>query len=369
MSVTYDEKKRLYKIKGRVRLPNGKYRDYNRAAKWKRKKDAIQEEINIRNSLMTQEESMTFKELVSLYVQRSPILNIKESTLVSDESYYINHLADFFDDMDINSVTSQTVEVWKMEMVRKRQPNGKLYSATTINNAKKVLSKYFSYAERLDLIPKNPCKNVPNYTNPNMIVEKELNFLELDEFKQFISYVDDERMNLLFTFLFMTGLREGEMTALTWHDIDFDAGTVTINKTASYKTKQKGYTITPPKTKNSIRTIGLTDTLLKRLESKLEHDKQYDGFSYDWFIFGSYKPIARTTIARELDKYINISGVKRITPHGFRHSHASMLIKMRIDDSAIADRLGHTVNELRKTYAHVYESDKEDLISKLNKIL
>ena len=59
---------------------------------------------------------------------------------------------------------------------------------------------------------------------------------------------------------------------------------------------------------------------------------------------------------------------KRITPHGFRHSAATFLIQNRVDDTLIAERLGHTVNELRKTYAHVYKSMRNDMKNKLNEL-
>lgn len=86
----------------------------------------------------------------------------------------------------------------------------------------------------------------------------------------------------------------------------------------------------------------------------------------DYFVFGDIRPMSRTDLARKLEMYISISGVKRITPHGFRHSHASFLIMNGIDDSLIAERLGHTVAELRKTYAHVYKSMRQNMKSILD---
>lgn len=88
----------------------------------------------------------------------------------------------------------------------------------------------------------------------------------------------------------------------------------------------------------------------------------------DYFVFGDIRPMSRTDLARKLEMYINISGVKRITPHGFRHSHASFLIMNGIDDSLIAERLGHTVSELRKTYAHIYTEKQEEMKAKLDAI-
>ena len=368
MAVYQDKKTKLYWIKGKAKLPNGTYKDYERRW-WKRKKDALQAELNLKEAYEMQKESITFKQLVAIYFERSPIMNVKEATLFSDESYYRIHLADFFDDMELEKITPKVIELWKLQMIKKRKPDGSPYSTTTINNTKQKLSKFLTYAERMDYIDSNPCRKVPNYVNPNERKDKDLNFWEVDDFKRFISVVDQEDWNLVFTFLFMTGLREGEFAALTWKDLDFKTGKLRVDKTVSYKTAQTGYAITTPKTKNSIRTIDINTDLLERLKERFERVRNIDGFSYDFFIFGSDKPIARTSLARELDRCINLSGVKRITPHGFRHSHASALIKMKIDDSTIAERLGHTVNELRKTYAHVYQSSREDLSNKLNDLL
>ena len=86
------------------------------------------------------------------------------------------------------------IEVWKMEMIRKKTPDGKRYSARTINHAKSTLSRYLSYAEQLDLIKYNPCRKVPDYINQSEIIkrnEDEKNFWEHEEFKKFIGCVDD----------------------------------------------------------------------------------------------------------------------------------------------------------------------------------
>lgn len=78
-------------------------------------------------------------------------------------------------------------------------------------------------------MPYNPCHNVPGYINKEEIQDQELdNFWEVDEFKKFIHCVDNDRYSDTFTFLFYTGLRESEMFALQWKDIDFKKHTVSI---------------------------------------------------------------------------------------------------------------------------------------------
>ena len=115
--------------------------------------------------------------------------------------------------------------------------------------------------------------------------------------------------------------------------------------------------------------VSLPRPLSERLEKRYKDQKQIDGFSSDFYIFGSHSPSNATTIRNYLNRYIRVAGVKKVTLHGFRHSHASMLIKMGVDDTLIAQRLGHTVPILRSTYAHVYSSSKDDMIAKLEKTM
>ncbi len=84
------------------------------------------------------------------------------------------------------------------------------------------------------------------------------------------------------------------------------------------------------------------------------------------FLFGSIKPIPPTTFARNLDKYIDIAGVKRITPHGFRHSHVSLLFWLGCDKREIAARVGDTIEVIEKTYFHLFEDKKSNTIKTLN---
>ena len=95
--------------------------------------------------------------------------------------------------------------------------------------------------------------------------------------------------------------------------------------------------------KTPLGLLILQNTLLDRFKNRLEKEKHKDGFTLDYFIFGDIKPVSRSDLARKMEYFIRLSGVSRITPHGLRHSHASFLIKSKIDDSLIAERLEHTV--------------------------
>lgn len=87
-------------------------------------------------------------------------------------------------------------------------------------------------------------------------------------------------------------------------------------------------------------------------------------------MFGFNKPLANTTIDKARERYIKLAGVKRISSHCFRHSHATYLLTSGIDIKSVSERLGHKdVKETLNTYAHVLRGNKSKILNLLDKSL
>lgn len=377
MSVSKDKKTGKYYYNGKYKTLSGKTVGYKKRG-FDKKKDCQKAEVEFLRTVTNNYDRMLLDDLVKLYGRNSMALGIKEATVIGDESYYNNHIKDVFGQTYIDKIDTRAIEGWKMHMITKPklnkqgEPTNGRYAVNTINHAQSVLSKYLSYAVYMGMLQYNTAKNVKKYHDPNREAETnedaEENFLELDEFKQFIAAVDDPLWNDIFYYLFNTGVREGEFFALRWKKINFDVHKIKVNKSITSKTKQKGVIETTTKTKRSDRIIDMQKSLEKRLQIRYEYAQRLDGFNGNYFVFGDIRPISSTTLARRLEYYLDKSNTKRITPHGFRHSHAAMLINAGIDDSLIAERLGHTVEELRKTYAHLYKRRRKSLVEELDNI-
>lgn len=348
-------------------LMGNKHRYFKRG--FRTKKEAKEAERIYRLDHSNTTRSITLDDLVNLYRENFPSMSIKEVTLVTDEGYYRNHIKDELGGLQLNDIKTPIVHAFMNKLAQKKRPNGKEYTASTINHAKNVLSKYMRYAMLLGYIEYNPCHGVPSFKRAEEIKDDVNKFWELETFNYFINEVDDDYWKLVFSFLFWTGVREGELFALQWKDIDFAKQTAYICKTVTSKTSLGHYKITSPKNEHAYRTIDLQDILISALRSRYKNEIKKDGFSTDWFVFGHIAPLSRSQLARFLDKYILLSGVPRITPHGFRHSHASFLISRHFDDQLIADRLGHTIAILHKTYAHIYDSSRQDMRNRLNAVI
>ena len=368
MSVSKDKKRGTWLYHGYYREVTGKRTQYCHRG-FATKREAKEAESAFLLSAARVRTDITLDELVQLYHHDFPALGIKEATLISNEGYYNIHIKPSLGAAKLSSLTAPVVTQFMTEASKKTQPGGKPYSVATINKIKEVLSKYLTYAVRLGYLEYNACHAVPRFKRPGDIPKQSENFWEVSTFQYFISCVDDPNWIDVFTFLFGTGLRSGEFMALQWSDVDLGAGILRVNKTITHKTREHGWKLTSPKTARSVRRIDLQEPLVALLRNRYEQESKKEGFCSSYFIFGDITPMSRQVLADHLKYYIKKSGVPSITPHGFRHSHASFLIRSgKIDDQLIADRLGHTVEEMRKTYAHIYEEARGDLKSVLNEL-
>lgn len=369
MSVIKDKKRGTWYFHGYYRDVAGARHVYCRRG-FSTKKEAKEAEHAFLVSCVNVRPAVTLDELVLKYHEDYVVMGVKEATLISNESYYKNHIKSDLGDVLLSKFTAPLITQFMATVSKKKQADGSPYSVATINKVKEVLSKYLTYAVRLGYIEYNPCRSVGRFKRADDYkLQQAPNFWEVSTFKYFLTFVDDPYWHDVFVFLFETGVREGEMFALQWSDVDLGSGTLRISKSITYKTRSASWRMTSPKTKNSIRRIDLQDSLLVLLRRRYAEESVKDGFSSDFFVFGGVAPLRRSRLAANLDLYIKKAGVPRITPHGFRHSHASYLIKSgKIDDQLIADRLGHTVEEMRKTYAHIYEEARGDLKAVLNEI-
>lgn len=154
--------------------------------------------------------------------------------------------------------------------------------------------------------------------------------------------------------LYYSGMRKGELLALTWPDLEFTNNTINIDKNNYYGE------ITTTKTKSSTRKIIMPKFVMNLLHAiflKINPKMNY-------FVFGEFtSAISPTGLRTRYEKYVKISGVKQIRIHDFRHSHASYLINNGSIPSVVAKRLGHSnVATTLNTYSHLYPSTEEEAV-------
>lgn len=288
---------------------------------------------------------------------------VKYSSYYSKKNLGDLHILPFFKNKKVRYITTKDIISWQQEMLVKN------YSYEYLSKIYTNLSAILQYGIKHHGIKENPCKLVGNFKNPEEI-KCEINYWTFDEFKQFISVIDDDiEFYTFFSFLYYTGARKGETLALTWKDIDFDINEVNIYKGIQEKSKDGGRKIGPPKTKNSIRRILIPKELANHLKKYYERCKYFEGFNNECFVFGISKPFATTTIDRRFRKYIEKSGVKKIRIHDLRHSHASLLINSGANILVVSKRLGHkNTDETLNTYSHMFPNKEREIVNLIDNL-
>lgn len=332
------------------------------------KKEAQEEERKFLNNINSHEDELkniTFEQVYEEWFKvKGPTL--KCTTLYRKKGNSDLHILKELQEFKLQSINKNILEDWLEKLKEKK------YSIKYTNELISYLLKILTYA----------CDNY-NFNSKSLIVlqpvrddnikeaksDAEWNFWTYDEFKIFIDNVDNSFYNLLFNFLYYTGLRYGEMNALNWNDIDFKNKTLSITKSLSNKIKGQNYIITTPKTENSVRIIDLDDNLIKLLKIHYNKENKLYNFSDSMFVFGNVNYIPATTFRRYLDHYIKVANIKKITPHGFRHSHVSFLIDIGCDVRDVAERIGDTVEMVEKTYYHMFPQKKSSTVKAINNFI
>ena len=218
------------------------------------------------------------------------------------------------------------------------------------------LNALFNHAERIYNLQKNPCKKVRRMGRADA---DRLDFWTKAEYDEFIASVDESDSHMMFEILFWTGIREGELLALTPADIDLENNLLHITKT--YQRMDGNDVVTVPKTDTSVRTITIPNFLKEEIK---EYIVQHYGMPEDERLF----PIVARTLQKRMKKYIRLAGVKEIRVHALRHSHVAYLIKQGVQPLIIKERLGHKdIKITLNTYGHLYPSQQKEVADMLDK--
>lgn len=303
---------------------------------------------------------MLVKEVYILYKDLKRF-DIKESTYATIMPKIERHILPYFGNDEAEKIDLKKAREWQRHLVEFG------LSISFVNDIKIRFSSMLNWAFDEGYISANPLKRLKKLKDPNKLNHKE-NFWTQNELNKFIQHVDDPLYSLLYYFLFYTGLRRGEFKALTWLDYDFKSGKISINK-QMIKLKGEPYKITSPKTVSSYRDVYIHIQLQNKLLKHYHKEKTKANFKMENLIFGGTKPLSNTTLDRRLSFYINKAKIKKITMHGFRHSHASYLIQIvGVDILEVAKRLGHSdIKETLNTYSHLYADKQKSLATDIEK--
>jgi integrase len=226
-----------------------------------------------------------------------------------------------------------------------------------------VLHKALADAVRLELLMRNAAAVAP----PPKVEETEVQILAADQVQATLNALRTTSIYPQVVVLLTTGIRRGELLALQWADIDFDAGKLSI-KRALEKTKEHGLRIKLPKSKAGTRTIFLPASALAVLKQHRKSQQELrlklglGKISPNAFVFGDINGAVRDPdrITQDWKRFTAARGLPRVRLHSLRHSSASALIRSGTDPITVSKRLGHAKpTTTLSLYGHMFDHSDE----------
>jgi len=300
--------------------------------------------------------NMTFGSFVELYISDKKC-RVRKNTWKSKDNILENKILPYFENRKIDEITPRDIVAWQNEVMSQNKKNGEPYSQTYLHSIHGQITAIFNHAKTFYGLKSNPAEAAGSMGKSE---SDEMKFWTQEEYLKFSESIMDKPIAFYaFEMLYWTGIREGELLALTPADLDFEAGTVRINK--SYQRIDREDIITEPKTPKSKRVVRMPDFLVEEMQ---EFIRMLYGIGKDDRIFH----VTKYFLHHEMDRGAKESGVERIRIHDLRHSHISLLIELGFSAVAIGDRVGHESVVITYRYAHMFPSTQDAMAEGLSKV-
>jgi len=347
LKATKDKKSGKWKIQYYYKDWKGNQKNSTKRG-FRTKKEA-EEWVRILLSQKQADFTINFGDFIGVYYEDIET-RIREHTMRTKKYIIDLKVLPYFKNMRISDIKASHIRTWQNELMKQG------YSETYLKTINNQLSAILNHAVRFYELKSNPCKKAGSMGKSNADT---MQFWTKSEFDTFIEAVMNKNESYIaFMTLYWTGMRIGELLALTASDIDTTKKTISITK--SYQRFDKRDVITEPKTPKSRRVISIPAFLATDYEDYLS--KLYDLNEGDRIF-----RFTKGYLTCEMKRGAKESGVKKIRLHDLRHSHASHLIELGFAPVAIAERLGHEkVETTLNTYVHLYPNKQVEIANKLD---
>ena len=275
-------------------------------------------------------------------------------------SYLVPHLGNIrLEEVNARRIEQMFNDLLKTGARGKSLKANTALSAKTVSDIAGVLHRAFKDAVRWDLIATNPvtsAKKPPRRT-------KEMSAWTPEELNRFINVSSTDRCFAIWHLAATSGMRRGELLGLTWNDIDFTTGKVTIRKTrirAGNKTIEE-----TPKSRKSQRTFAIdkqTLAVLKKWKTRQGSEHLALGTKVsDHVVTETDGSLPNpNTFSRRFKALCKRSELRMIRLHDMRHSYVVAARRAGADLKTISERIGHADPKVTLTvYDHVFVEDDE----------
>lgn len=288
------------------------------------------------------EDRLTVEDAGSRYVHHvEHVLERKPSTVQDYKLVLRKHLAPFFGAKAIDRIGPDDVAAYMHAKI------GSGLSAKTVGNQLTFLHGVFRYAVKRGWAPTNPVAAVDRPKQQG--IDPDIRYLTTDELEAVIRKVPDDALGkierVLYRVAAMTGLRQGELVALRWRDVDWVAGVVRVRRTF---TRGKWGT---PKSKRSSRAVPMADRIARELELHFQRS-EFQGD--DDLVFchpQTGNPYDPSKMRERFKDAVKAAKVRAVRFHDLRHTFGTQMAAAGAPLRALQEWMGHRDYKTTELYA------------------
>lgn len=319
----------------------------------------------IQNGMALDFQNVLIRDLMNKWLFNIKLNELKPSSFQAYESIYRLYIKESnIGGLEVYKIKSMHIQEYYNKL-------GKEKSYSQLKKLNKLLKTFFSYAEREGFILKNPCNNV---TIPNKGVCKNtqkdsIDFFNNEEIPLLLSAIKGHKFEKLFLMALGTGLRQGELLALKWENVNFQEKYLNVKETIKTVyvfdndgNKTRETLIQKPKTNTSVRQVFLPDIIIELL-TNIPHNSEFV------FCDENGNPISAKTIFGNWKKILKDNNIPHKKFHALRHTYATMLLNKGVDLKTVQDLMGHSDISITQIYLHILPKTKNDAVNRLNEIL
>jgi integrase len=334
----------------RVSLPDGKRKCFYGQTRQEVERKLSQARRDVESGLPVVDQRLTVAAYLTDWLE-SVRHQVKLTSYHRYEGQIRLHIIPALGRMSLSKLTAQQVQSFYTQKL----DSG--LSATTVRHIHLLLHKAIKDAIRMGLVQ----RNVTEMVRSPRRMKTEMKTLDAAQVVRFIEASAEERLEALFVLAITTGMREGELLALRWQDVDLDKGTVYIRQTLYIR--HKIYNFLSPKTESSRRKIHLTKKAIyalrkhriRYLQEAMENGPEWNKEYNLVFTTASGNPIRPAHLAGDyFPRVLERAGLPKIRFHDLRHTAATLLLERGANPKVVSEILGHSdVSITLGIYTHV----------------